>query len=124
MRKYDLIVVGGGISGVAAAVAGAREGLKTLLIEKSGVLGGAMSLSLVYPFMKYKTETRRLSDGIFRDMCDRWEKYGEPSFESYKAVFDDMLSEAGADVLFHSTVCEASADGRDVRSVKVATKAG
>ena len=43
MKKYDLIVAGGGISGVAAATAAAREGISVLLIEKSGVLGkGAM----------------------------------------------------------------------------------
>ena len=49
MRKYDLIVVGGGISGVGAAVSAAREGLDVLLIEKFGSLGGAMSNSLVFP---------------------------------------------------------------------------
>ena len=51
MKKYDLIVVGGGISGVAASVAAARDGLSVLLVEKTGCLGGAMSNSLVYPFV-------------------------------------------------------------------------
>ena len=40
-RNWDLIVVGGGLSGVAAAVAAGREGLSVLLIEKGGFLGGA-----------------------------------------------------------------------------------
>ena len=39
--KYDIIVVGGGFAGVAAAVSAAREGAKVLLLEKSGFLGGA-----------------------------------------------------------------------------------
>ncbi|HCT91912.1 MAG TPA: FAD-dependent oxidoreductase, partial [Lachnospiraceae bacterium] len=43
--KYDVIVCGGGTSGFAAAIASARGGAKTLLIEKTGVLGGQMSLS-------------------------------------------------------------------------------
>ena len=43
MKHYQLIVVGGGISGVAAAVSAAREGVSVLLIEKFGSLGGAMS---------------------------------------------------------------------------------
>ena len=45
MKRYDLIVAGGGISGVAAAVSAAREGISVLLIEKFGCLGGAMSNS-------------------------------------------------------------------------------
>ena len=51
--KYDTVVVGGGLTGVAAAVAAARKGLNVLLIERDGCLGGAMSNGLVYPFMKY-----------------------------------------------------------------------
>ena len=39
--KYDVIVVGGGFAGTAAAVSAAREGTKVLLLEKSGFLGGA-----------------------------------------------------------------------------------
>ena len=39
--KYDLIVAGGGFTGVAGAVAAAREGAKVLLIERYGFLGGA-----------------------------------------------------------------------------------
>ena len=55
MKKYDVTVIGGGYAGVGAAIAAAREGAKTLLIEKSGALGGAMNVNLVYPFMRYYT---------------------------------------------------------------------
>lgn len=44
---YDLIVTGGGIAGISAALAGGRQGLKTLLIEKSAVLGGLATLGLI-----------------------------------------------------------------------------
>ena len=53
--KYELIVVGGGLTGVAAAVCASRKGVKTLLVEASGCLGGAISQNLVYPFMRYYT---------------------------------------------------------------------
>ena len=53
MRKYNLVVVGGGLSGVAASISAAREGLDVLLIERSGSLGGAISNNLVFPFMKF-----------------------------------------------------------------------
>ena len=43
MKKYDITVVGGGFAGTAAAIAAARAGKKVLLLEKTGMLGGAAS---------------------------------------------------------------------------------
>ncbi|MBQ4136866.1 MAG: FAD-dependent oxidoreductase [Clostridia bacterium] len=124
MVKYDLIVVGGGISGVAAAVSAAREGMKVLLIEKFGSLGGAMSNSLVFPFMGFTCGDKLLSDGIFTEMRNRKDAYGGTGYEEYKLVFDDMVSEAGVDVIFHSNAFEAVCEGRIIKSLKVATKSG
>ena len=129
MKKYDLIVVGGGISGVAASVAAARDGLSVLLIEKFGCLGGAMSMSLVYPFMRYfqrgeNDEKILLSDGLFTEMRERWEEYGDHSFESYKLVFDDMVSSAGVDVLFHTIVYKADFEGRRIKKLYATSKSG
>lgn len=128
MNDYSLIVVGGGISGVAAALAAAREGLRVLLLEKTGALGGAMSNSLVFPFMCHTLsvdgKSRPLSAGIFAEMKMRHAAYADTSWETYKLVFDDMLSEAGVDVLFHACVFEAIREGRTVCSLRVATKAG
>lgn len=127
MKKYDLIVVGGGISGVAAAVSAAREGLKVLLLEKFGSLGGAMSNSLVYPFMRHVVRGdsgKVTSAGIFTEMKERREKYNDLSWETFKFVFDDMVSEAGVDVLFHTTAFEVTSEGRNLKTIKVATKSG
>ena len=49
--NYDIIIVGGGFSGVAAAIAARREGADVLLIERYGFLGGSATMSLVNPFM-------------------------------------------------------------------------
>ena len=46
-KEYDIIVVGGGIAGVSAAVSAAREGAKALLIEKSINLGGLATSGLI-----------------------------------------------------------------------------
>ena len=127
IEKYDLIVVGGGVAGVAAAVSAAREKLSVLLIEKTGQLGGAMSFSLVYPFMLYFTkdsERRILCGGIFTEMRERFAAYGEKSWEFYKFVFDDMVTGAGVRVMFHTTVIGARSDGRRIVSVDAATGAG
>ena len=50
--KYELIVFGGGTSGVAAAYIASKIGIKTLLVEKSDVLGGSITQGLVLPVMK------------------------------------------------------------------------
>ena len=54
--KYDLIVYGGGTSGVAAAYIAAKKGINTLLIEKTSVLGGSITQGLVVPSMQVETE--------------------------------------------------------------------
>ena len=54
-KVWDLIVVGGGLTGVAAAVAARREGLDVLIVEKAGFLGGAPGTLLINPFMPYAT---------------------------------------------------------------------
>lgn len=137
MEKYDLIVVGAGLSGVAASVSAAREGLDVLLIEKSGMLGGAMSNSFVYPFMPYwttDTKTKEkvfLCGGIFRKMLQKQQELYinhenitsnvEMDFgpEYFKFVLDSMICEANVNVLFHSVVYDVVTDKRNVKSVKV-----
>ena len=54
--KYDLIVFGGGTSGVAAAYIASKYGINTLLVEKSDVLGGAITQGLVIPVMKLNSD--------------------------------------------------------------------
>ncbi len=135
MKKYDLIVVGGGFTGVAAAVSAAREGLFVLLVEASGSLGGAINTNLVYPFMRYWTdpesgERKFLSDGIFTEMVTRAGGYcpgmnlTDFSPEAMKLVLDEMCQEAGVEVLFHAQLFQVNTRDRKVQSVLVATKAG
>ncbi len=135
MKKYDLLVVGGGLTGVAAAVSGAREGLSVLLVEKSGSLGGAMTNNLVFPFMRYwypnedGTNTF-LSRGIFEEMHNRAKKY-DPSItlkefkpEDFKFVLDNIVTEAGVDILFHTTVFEVIKNNREIIGVRATTGSG
>lgn len=135
--KYNLVVAGGGLSGVAAAVSAAREELRVLLVEKSGCLGGAIANNLVYPFMPYWTKNSKdknaakkyLSQGIFKEMKERHDKYvddckdHEFNSEYLKIVLDDMTAEAGVDVLFHGIVYGVKTDGRNLTEVEVTAKA-
>lgn len=107
--KYDLTVFGGGTSGIAAAYIASKYGLKTLLIEKSDVLGGAITQGLVIPCMKLNTEginTEFVSDlESFADKYNARHTYidGNKDWfnpELLKIVLDDMLSSVNTDVLF------------------------
>lgn len=136
MKKYNLIVAGGGLTGVAAAVSAAREGLSVLLIEKAGCLGGSMSNCQVYPYMKYwmkngDNDTMTcLSAGIFTEMrkrhaemtgVDELSRFGP---EYYKFLLDDMVTEAGVDVLFHTSVFGVFTEGKKVKGVRMVSKSG
>ena len=133
--KCDIIVVGGGFSGVAAAVSAARENAKVLLLEKSGFLGGAAGNCYINPFMGYTTringKTVALSDGIFTEILERLDEKGGLhrnrvtfSEEILKLVFDEMTEECGVDVLFHVYLTRAEREGGHVKSVTVTGKGG
>lgn len=133
--KYDLIVVGGGLTGVAAAVSAAREGVKVLLVERAGWLGGAMSNSLVFPFMRWWTpregdQIKELSDGIFTEMRERMAQYKVPNKknhydpEYFKFLLDDMVEEAGVEVLYHANLCKVQTEGTRVTTLTFAVKSG
>ena len=86
-----------------------------------------MSNSLVFPFMRHVTldETHKvLAKGIFEEMKKRFQESGERSWEIYKVIFDDMVTEAGVDVLFHSAVYKVEANNREIKKAFIATKSG
>lgn len=109
--KYDLVVFGGGTSGIASAYIASKHGLKTLLVEKSDVLGGSITQSLVIPCMK--VDSNNLNIEFINDLKAFADKYGarhtyidgnEYWFnpELLKIVFDDMLTSVNCTILFSS----------------------
>lgn len=133
MKKYDVIVTGGGFAGCAAAIAAARGGARVLLIERSGCPGGAAANCLVNPYMDSHTvidgKRVELSRGIFAEINARLEaadakRGGTFSEEVLKIVLSELLSGCGVEVLYHALLIGAACrDGR-VESVTVAVKSG
>lgn len=70
--ETDIVVVGGGPAGICAAIAAARSGARTLLIERYGFLGGMSTAALVYPWMTYHTKSGvQVIKGIAQEIVDR-----------------------------------------------------
>ena len=80
MPEYDVIVVGGGVAGVAAAVAASRNGAKTLLMEKTVILGGLATIGLINWYEPLcDGEGNQMVTGIAEELIKLSVKYG---FES------------------------------------------
>ena len=69
--KYDVIVCGAGSSGMVAAISASRQGLKTLLVEKTGTIGGTNVNSRVGPFMTFHAGNRQIVSGIAQEIVDK-----------------------------------------------------
>ena len=74
----DVVVCGGGLGGVCAAVGVAKEGASVLLIERYGFLGGMATAGLVNPFMCYKIGGKRLTSSVFNELLARLEARQKP----------------------------------------------
>ena len=75
--RYDVIVVGGGIAGIAAALAAARTGAKTLLLEKMYLLGGLATSGLVTVYLPLcDGKGTQVSFGLAEELLGLWVKYG------------------------------------------------
>ncbi len=134
--QFEVIVVGGGPAGCAAATAAAREGAKTLLIEASGCLGGAGTSALVPAWCPFSDKTqilyRGLAEKVFAETKRGMLHVKEPALdwvpidvERLKRVYDDLVLGAGATILFHTVLSAVRTDGRGrVTSVVTSNKAG
>ncbi len=144
-KKWDLIVVGAGLTGVAAAVSARRQGMEVLLIEKAGYLGGAPATALINPFMPYTTKMEdgkklALSQGFFAELQGLLREVGnyvggettlaegsrhEELHEEYvKIALDRLIVREGVQPLFHAFLCGVEKEGETIKSLQVATKCG
>ena len=132
--SYDVVVVGGGPGGTAAALASARNGAKTALIERYGFLGGMATAGLVNPFMTASNGKERIIRGIFdellRELSRRGGRLDERQVcatfdeEVLKVILDDKLTEAGVELWLHSLLTDVERVGGDVSRVTAATRSG
>ncbi len=131
---FDVVVVGGGLSGVFAAISAARENKKTLLIEKHSYLGGMATSGLISPFMNYceRNSDTRANTGLFATLLEKMYDMGAlatPQSRTFreqllKLVLDQMVKEAGVKVLFRSFLCGVQTSNNRIEKITIATVSG
>jgi hypothetical protein len=126
--RVDVLVCGGGVAGIAAAVAAARNGAKTLLIERAGFLGGtatgsAMGL-IVIPANELVGFPREFFSRLAREQGAGLGDVVPWDIEAYKLTAMDMVLEAGADVLLYTWVSEPLVQNDRIEGVIIDNKSG
>ena len=148
----DVLVVGGGPAGIAAAIAASRHGAKTALLEQYGCLGGMATVGLVGPFMtSYDTEGKeQIVKGIFMELVRRMIEEGgaidpaevppgtdyvsfihdahqnatpfDPEVMKHSAM--ELVLDAGVYVHLHARLVKVSTKGKRIESILFSEKGG
>ncbi|MDF2723135.1 MAG: invasion protein IbeA family protein [Paenibacillus sp.] len=139
--EADVVVIGGGAAGIAAAISASANGAKTLLIEQRGFLGGMGTVALVPAFCPFTDKQKPIIRGIGMELMERMKRMCNADFreaykntldwvpidpETLKRVYDDATLESGVQLLYHTFVYDVllSADKRRIEGIVIVNKSG
>jgi hypothetical protein len=150
-RETDVVVIGGGPAGLTAAIASARNGVKTTLVERFGYLGGTATAALMACINGFRNQvepdTTQTVRGIAEEIILRLKELGglgrspypqksyptEPGRLEYSYAVDaeklkyvalKLCVEAGVDIMLHTYFCDVILEGAALRGVIVENKSG
>ncbi len=134
--KTDVVVVGAGAAGVAAAVAAAREGARVVLLEKNSFPGGRATASAVGTvcglyLRSFSEHAKYVASGFMKEFADKLEKRSHTKPEAgnnglyylpyhpfdFKTLCDELIAEAGIQPYYHSTVFDVETDDDKISSL-------
>jgi len=135
IHTTELLVVGSGPGGLAAALAGARAGVQVTLVERFGCFGGNLTVVGVEGFAWYRHELTVEANGIGREFEERAKAMGaavpesqslsyEIDSEGFKLVADTLVQEAGVHPMLHRMFVAPLMDGDTITGIVVESKAG
>lgn len=120
--EYDVVVVGGGMAGVGAAVAAGKQGARVMIVENTSALGGIATMGLVNIPLDFVS-------GVGAEFFDEMNKINglrarNSDPEKHKLVFDRLVKKYGCDVLLVTPLVDTIVDGNEVKGIVVHTKKG
>lgn len=135
LASCDVLVIGGGSAGSAAAIAAARSGAQTILVEQNGFLGGTSTAALVTPMMANHLQKQPLNQGIYLEVLQDLLKTGDAAIykdgnagwfnpEMLKVVLEQKAVAAGVELFYHVTLSAAICQQQSLQGVIVETKSG
>ena len=98
--EFDVLVCGGGMAGFGAAVAAAREGCKTMLVERESCLGGLATVGLVNIPLDFAAGISKEMLARLDEVNGHWHRNSDP--EKHKLILDRMVVEAGVTLLMET----------------------
>ena len=139
--NYDVVIIGGGPAGAVAAIASARHGARTLLVERNGYLGGTLTGCGVGPQMTFHAGDTQVVRGIPDEIVSRLQALGmSPGHmedfvgyassitpfdaEGMKIVLESMALEAGAELLYHTVYTGCTVEQGRIAKVTLYAKNG
>ena len=137
LAETDVLVIGGGPAGTAAAIAASRTGAETYLVERYNHLGGLWTGGLVLPLLsthavdKHK-RNKQVIYGIGGEIAKRLADLGmsinieNPTVdpEAAKYILEEMIRESGVKMLYHTWGTNVIMDGNEIKGVFVESKSG
>ena len=135
LEQGEVLVIGGGPSGIAAAIAAAREGAKTILLERSSCFGGNITQVGVEAFAWYRHEGTVEAGGITTEIEETAKKMGASTkeiqsdsqaldAELFKCVADEMIVKAGVIPLLHCMATDVIVEDGLLKGVITESKSG